>query len=68
MNDIIVDEIRRVRDELITRHGGIDGYFKYCQAEERALIHGSKARPRKQPGRPSPNTTRPRKSNSNRER
>jgi hypothetical protein len=29
MSDVIVDEIRRLREELINRHGGIDGYFKY---------------------------------------
>jgi hypothetical protein len=36
MNDIIVEEVRRIREELIERHSGIDGYFKYCQAQDRA--------------------------------
>ena len=34
MNDVIVEPIRRVREELINRYGGIDGYFKHCQAQE----------------------------------
>jgi hypothetical protein len=47
MSDVIVDEIRRVREELIRRYGGIDGYFKRCQAQERAQRSRSKARRRK---------------------
>ena len=36
MNDVIVDEVSRVREELINRYGGIDGYFKHCQAQDQA--------------------------------
>lgn len=36
MKDVIVDEVRKVREELIQRYGGIDGYFKHCQAQDRA--------------------------------
>jgi hypothetical protein len=46
MSDEIVDEIRRVREALIERYGGIDGYFKHCQEQDRA-----RARRVKSPGR-----------------
>jgi len=36
MNDPILDEIQRVRQELIEKHGGPDGYFKYVQKLDRA--------------------------------
>lgn len=49
MSDIIVDQIRRVREELIERYGGIDGYFKHCQAQERAAAARRKSRRGKQP-------------------
>src|SRR5947209_1386991 len=42
MNDVIVEQIRRIREQLINRHGGIDGYFKHCQAQERAWAARSK--------------------------
>jgi hypothetical protein len=51
MNDIIVEEVRRVREELIKRHGGIDEYFKHCQAQDRARASRLKARPHKQRAR-----------------
>jgi hypothetical protein len=51
MNDIIVEEVRRVREELIERYGGIDGYFKHCQAQERAQAARQKSRRRKRPSR-----------------
>ena len=57
MNDVIVEEIRRVREELIKRYGGIDGYFKHCQAQERALAVRSKPRRRKQRARTDRKTT-----------
>ncbi len=28
---LILEEIWKVRDELIKKHGGLDGYFKYVQ-------------------------------------
>ena len=37
MKDEIVEQTRQIREELIKRHGGIHGYFKYCQTQERAL-------------------------------
>jgi hypothetical protein len=44
MKDVIVDQIRLIREDLIKRHGGIDGYFKYCQAQERARSKRSQSR------------------------
>lgn len=38
MTDDIVEPIRQVREELINRHGGIEGYFEHCQAQERAAV------------------------------
>jgi hypothetical protein len=31
MDDAILDEIRRVRAELLRRHGGWKGYFQYVR-------------------------------------
>ena len=50
MNDVIVEQVRQIREELIIRYGGIDGYFKHCQAQERARTTRPKPRRRKQPG------------------
>jgi hypothetical protein len=36
MADPILDEIWRVREELVRKHGGFDGYFKYLQKLDRA--------------------------------
>jgi hypothetical protein len=47
MNDPIVDEVRRVREELIDRYGGIEGYFKHCQAQEKAQAGPARSRRRK---------------------
>lgn len=52
MND--VEEVRRVREELIERYGGIDGYFKHCQAQERAQASRMKSRRRKRMTRNAP--------------
>ena len=51
MSDPILEEIWRVREELIKKHGGIDGYFKYVQKLDRARRRKSKrgARPKRQP-------------------
>ena len=46
-NDPIVDEVRRVREELIERYGGIDGYFKHLQAMDRARTRKAKQQGRK---------------------
>ncbi len=37
MTDPIVDEVRRVREDLIERHGGLDGYLRYCEQQDRRL-------------------------------
>jgi hypothetical protein len=57
MKDDIVDEVRRIREELIQRYGGIDGYFKHCQDQERPPATRSKSRPRKLPARASRKVT-----------
>jgi hypothetical protein len=36
MADPILDEIWRVREELLKKHGGLEGYFKYVQKVDRA--------------------------------
>jgi hypothetical protein len=36
MPDPILDEIRRVRHELLKKHGGLDGYFRYVKKLEQA--------------------------------
>lgn len=46
MKDVIVDPIRRIREELIKRYGGIEGYFKHCQAQDRARTARPKPRRR----------------------
>jgi hypothetical protein len=51
MSDVIVDQIRLVREELINRCGGIDGYFKHCQAQDQARADRQKSRLRKRPTR-----------------
>jgi hypothetical protein len=33
--DVIVDEVRRVRDELVKRYGGLDGWIDHLQAMDR---------------------------------
>lgn len=35
MNDPIVDEVRRVREELIQRYGGLEGYLRHCEEQDR---------------------------------
>ena len=51
MSDPILEEIWRVRKELIKKHGGIDGYFKYVQKLDRARRRKSKKRasPKRRP-------------------
>lgn len=43
----IIKAARKVREALINRHGGIEGYFEYCQALDRARLARSKPRKRK---------------------
>jgi hypothetical protein len=35
MTDPILDEVRRVREELIERHGGLENYLRYCEQQDR---------------------------------
>ncbi|MSR60496.1 MAG: hypothetical protein EXS05_23120 [Planctomycetaceae bacterium] len=58
MSDEIVDEVRRVREELIERYGGIDGYFKHCQQQEKARANRLKTQRRKQTTRVRSRTAR----------
>jgi hypothetical protein len=60
MKDVIVDEVRRVREELIDRYGGIDGYFKHCQAQERTQATRRKSRRAKQATRAGRKTSKAR--------
>jgi len=45
MTDPIVDEVRRVREELIERHGGLDGYLRYCAQQDRRRARQQKRPP-----------------------
>lgn len=36
MSDPILDEIARVRQELIKKHGGIEGYIRHVRELDRA--------------------------------
>lgn len=38
MADPILDEIWRVREELIKKHGGLKGYIRYIQELDRARL------------------------------
>jgi hypothetical protein len=49
MSDPILEEIWRVREELIKRHGGLDGYIKYVQKLDRRR---QRARPAHRPKTP----------------
>jgi len=44
MSDAMLEEIWRVREELIKKHGGWDGYVKYAQKLERAHAQRQKKR------------------------
>lgn len=52
MKDVIVEPIRQVREELIERYGGIDGYFKHCQDQELARVTRAKSRRSKRVAQP----------------
>jgi hypothetical protein len=49
MSDRIVEEVRRVREELVKRFDGINGYFQHCESLDRASAARRKPRKRKQP-------------------
>jgi hypothetical protein len=54
--DPILDEIHRVREELVKKHGGFEGYMKFVQKLDRA--HRARLRKkRKKSGRKSTRTT-----------
>ena len=42
ITDSNVEDVRRVREELINRHGGLDGYMKHLQAMDRERIRTAK--------------------------
>ena len=47
MSDALLEEIWRVRDELLKKHGGWHGYFQYIQRLERARRRSKLSRQRK---------------------
>jgi hypothetical protein len=51
MTDPIVDEVRRVREDLIQQHGGLEGYLKFCQQQDRARTRGAKQQAKATQGR-----------------
>lgn len=51
MTDPILEEVWRVREELLKRYGGIDGYFRHIQAVDRAHRRKAKARRSKRAGK-----------------
>jgi hypothetical protein len=61
MSDMIVEEVRRIREELIARYGGIEGYFKHCQDQERSRTRRSQPRIRKSTSSKIRNSTKERK-------
>lgn len=42
--DPIVDEVRRVREELVKKYGGLDGWIDHLQELEKARAHQTKKR------------------------
>jgi len=60
MSDVIVEQVRRIREELIKRFGGIHGYFQHCQSLDRASS-GRKLRQRNKLLPASRKCTRPKK-------
>jgi hypothetical protein len=45
-HDVIVDEVRRIRDELVKRYGGLDDWIQHLQAADRERAHQSHQRTR----------------------
>jgi hypothetical protein len=54
MIDPIVDEVRRLREELIQKHGGLAGYLRFCAAQDRPKKRGQKRRPKAKSNRRKP--------------
>jgi hypothetical protein len=42
--DVIVDEVRRVRNELVKRYGGLDAWIAHLQAMDRERARKKKQR------------------------
>ena len=42
--DVIVDEVRRVREELVKRYGGLDGWIAHLQEMDRERARKAKQR------------------------
>jgi hypothetical protein len=42
MQDPMLEEIWRVRDELIRRHGGVHGYLNYLRERDRKRVSKAK--------------------------
>jgi hypothetical protein len=45
--DVIVDEVRRVREELVKRYGGLDGWIEHLQEMDRERARSAKRRTRR---------------------
>ncbi len=63
MNDPIVDEVRGVREELIQRYGGLEGYLKHCEGQDRRRASQrttkARAKQRRQTSRSRRSSTKP---------
>jgi hypothetical protein len=44
MNDPMLEEIWRVREELIKRHGGVHGYLRFLRELDRERVRKAKRR------------------------
>ena len=53
MNDPIVEEVWRVREELIKKHGGLDGYIKHIQTMDKERARKTKQRAEKMTSAPA---------------
>ena len=47
--DVIVDEVRRVRENLVKRYGGLDGWIEHLQAMDRERVRRAKQRTVRKP-------------------
>ncbi len=50
MADPILDEIWRVREEMVTKHGGLKGYIRYIQELDRDHWKKQRGKTRKKRG------------------
>ena len=71
-SDVIVEEARRARDELVQKYGGLDGWIEHLQAmdqqrrgaEQQGVKRASATRGRKSSGLPAKPSRRARKAKS----